>query len=225
VNAASSSVDFELTELIPLALIIALSPLSIIPGILMLHTPRPRPTSIAFMLGWTLGILAITAAFVRGSELAGNLNNAPSWAPWVRIVLGSALIAFGVYRWLGRNRAAHNPKWLASMTSIGPGRAFATGIVLTVANVKVFLMCAAAGLAIGTAALGRTQAWTSGILFTAVAASSVALPVLAYLLAGDRLDGPLDKLKRWMEDNHAALVGVILVLIGAMVLYKGIHAL
>ncbi len=220
-----SSVDFSLTELIPLALIIALSPLSIIPGILMLHTPRPRPTSIAFLTGWTLGILAVTAAFLRGSELAGSLSNSPGWAPYVRIVLGSALIAFGIYRWLSRHRSTHNPKWLTSMTGIGPGRAFATGMVLTLANVKVFLMCAAAGLAIGTAALGRTQAWTSVILFTAVSASSVALPVLAYLAAGNRLDKPLDKLKHWMEENHAALVGVILVAIGAMVLYKGIHAL
>ncbi|MCH9722765.1 MAG: GAP family protein [Actinomycetia bacterium] len=224
-SSAASSVDFSLTELVPLALIIALSPLSIIPGILMLHTPRPRPTSIAFLVGWTLGILVITGGFVRGSELAGSLSNSPAWAPYVRIVLGSALIAFGIYRWLGRNRSAHNPKWLASMTSIGPGRAFVTGLGLTVANVKVFLMCVAAGLAIGTAALGRSQAWTSVVLFTVVAASTVALPVLAYLVAGNRLDAPLDKLKRWMEDNHAALVGVILVVIGAMVLYKGIHAL
>ena len=45
----------ELVELIPLALVIALSPLSIIPGILVLHTPRPRPTSLAFLAGWLWG--------------------------------------------------------------------------------------------------------------------------------------------------------------------------
>ena len=52
-------------ELIPLALVIALSPFSIIPGILVLHTPRPRPTSLAFLAGWTFGIAAITAATVE----------------------------------------------------------------------------------------------------------------------------------------------------------------
>ena len=46
-----------LTELIPLALVVALSPLSIIPAVLVLHTPRPRPTGLAFLVGWLLGIL------------------------------------------------------------------------------------------------------------------------------------------------------------------------
>ena len=61
--------------------------------------------------------------------------------------------------------------------------------------------------------------------FTAISASSVALPVLAYAVAGERLDEPLTKLKNWMEEQHAVLVAGILVIIGLMVLYKGIHAL
>ena len=220
-----TNVDFGLTELIPLALVIALSPLSIIPGILMLHTPRPRPTSIAFLAGWALGIAVITAAFVIASDLSAGLDRKSAATPYVRIVIGVALIAFGIYRWLTRNRAQHTPKWLTSMTSAGPGRAFVTAIVLSVANLKVFAMCAAAGAAIGTAALGRTGAWQAVAVFTVVAASSVALPVLGYLVAGERLDEPLNRLKVWMEDNHSALMGVILVVIGAALLYKGIHAL
>ena len=39
-------------ELIPLALVVALSPLSIIPAMLVLHTPRPQPTGLAFLAGW-----------------------------------------------------------------------------------------------------------------------------------------------------------------------------
>ena len=215
-----------LTELIPLALVIAVSPLSIIPGILVLHTPRPRPTSIAFLTGWVLGIAVITGAFVGGSDVSnGGLDNKPTWAPYVRIGLGVALILFGLYRWLGRKRSAHNPKWMTAMSSMGPARAFLTAIVLTVANLKVFAMCAAAGVAIGTAALGRVGAWLAVLIFTALASSSVAIPVLAYQFAGERLDAPLDRLKVWMERNHGALVAGILVAIGAALLYKGIHAL
>ncbi len=112
------------------------------------------------------------------------------------------------------------------MTSIGPPPRFVTAVVLVVVNPKVLFMCAAAGLAIGSAGLGTTGgAWTADAVFTAVAASSVALPVLAYLVAGERLDQPLTKLKNWMEAQHATLVAVILVVIGAMVLYKGVHGL
>ena len=221
-----SNLPSDLTELIPLGLVIAISPLSIIPGILVLHTPRPRPTSLAFLIGWVLGIAVITGAFVGGSDVSNDgLDTKPTWSPYVRIVLGIALIAFGVYRWLGRHRSAHQPKWMTAMGSMGPARAFLTAIVLTVANVKVFAMCAAAGVAIGTAALGRAGAWQAVLIFTALSASSVAIPVRAYLLAGDRLDAPLDRVKDWMERNHAALVAGILLVIGTALIYKGIHAL
>ena len=115
----ANSLASELPELIPLALVIALSPLSIIPGILMLHTPRPRPTSLSFLVGWVLGIAVVTGAFVGGSEMSTGLNKAPPWAHYGRIVLGTALIVWGLYRWLTRDRSEHMPKWLTSMTSLG----------------------------------------------------------------------------------------------------------
>ena len=221
----TSSLGSELTELIPLALVITLSPLSVIPGILMLHTPKPRPTAVAFLVGWAIGIGGLTAGFVAISNALDGLNRQPTWAPHLRIVIGAALILFGLYRWFTRNRSAHTPGWLTSMTSIGPGRAFVTALVLAVVNPKVLFMCAAAGLAIGSAGLGATGAWTADVVFTAVAASSVALPVLAYLVAGEKLDAPLTRLKNWMEEQHATLVAAILVILGLMVLYKGIHGL
>lgn len=221
-----SSVVSGLNELVPLGLVIAISPLSIIPGILVLHTPRPRPTSLSFLSGWMLGIAVITGAFVGGAEVSGgDLDSKPTWAPYVRIVLGAALIAFGLYRWFGRHRQAHNPKWMAAMSSMGPGRAFLTGIVLTVANLKVFAMCAAAGVAIGTAALGRTGAGQAVLIFTALAASTVAIPALGYLIAGQRLDPTLNRVKAWMERNHGGLVAAILIVIGTALLYQGIRAL
>ena len=63
------------------------------------------------------------------------------------------------------------------------------------------------------------------IWYVAVAGSSVALPILGYAVSGDRLDPALERLKDWMERQHAALVAGILVVIGLLVLYKGIHAL
>ena len=220
-----STLASELSELVPLALVVALSPLSIIPGILMLHTPRPRPTSLAFLTGWVLGIAAVTAVFVGVSEAADSADNPSRWGPYVRIVVGAALIAFGIYRWLTRNRSARAPKWLTSMTSIGPARAFLTAVLLSVTNLKVFAMCAAAGAAIATAGLGRPGTWQAVAGFDAGAASAVALPVLAYQVAAERLDQPLDRLRIWMERNHGAVMSVILLVIGVALLYKGIHAL
>ena len=57
-----------LTELIPLALVVALSPLSIIPAVLVLHTPRPRPTGLAFLVGWLVGLAGVDGHLPRGVQ-------------------------------------------------------------------------------------------------------------------------------------------------------------
>jgi threonine/homoserine/homoserine lactone efflux protein len=215
-----------LIELIPLALVVALSPLSIIPAVMVLHTPRPRPTGLAFLAGWLVGLAALTSIFLEVSGLLGGLGGKPpSWASWLRIVVGAALIVFGTYKWLTRKKSEHTPKWMQSLSKLTPARAGATGFVLTILNPKVLFICAAAGLAIGTTGLGGTRVWLAVIWYVAVAGSTVALPILAYAVSGDRLHEPLTRLKNWMEAQHAVLVAIILVVIGLMVLYKGIHAL
>ncbi len=215
-----------LTELIPLALVVALSPLSVIPAVLVLHTSRPRPTGLAFLVGWLVGLTALTAIFLEVSGLAGGLGDKPpGWASWLRIVVGGALIVFGLYRWLTRKRSAHTPGWMRSLSKVTPPRAALTAAALTVLNPKVLFICAAAGLAIGTAGLDDSHAWLAVAWYVAVAGSTVAAPILAYAVSGDRLDGPLARLKDWMERQHATLVAGILIVIGLLVLYKGIHGL
>lgn len=215
-----------LTELIPLALVVALSPLSIIPAVLVLHTPRPRPTGLAFLAGWLIGLTALTILFLQVSSLAGGRGDKPpGWASWLRIVVGVALIAFGVYRWSMRKKSAHTPKWMQGLGKLTPPRAGVAAAALTVVNPKVLFICAAAGLAIGTAGADSAHEWLAVVWFVAAAGSTVAMPILAYAVSGDRLDGPLMRLKDWMERQHATLVGVILVVIGLLVAYKGIHGL
>jgi threonine/homoserine/homoserine lactone efflux protein len=221
----AGSLGSELTELIPLALVVALSPLSIIPAVLVLHTPRPRPTGLGFLVGWVVGLAALTAIFLEVSSLLGGVDKAPKWASWVRIGVGVTLIGFGIYRWVNRTKSDHSPAWMRKITETTPVKAALTAAALAVVNPKVLFICAAAGLAIGTAGLGTAGSWAGVAVFVGVAASTVVVPVLAYAISGDRLAGPLARLKVWMETHNGALVAAILVVIGLLVLYKGIHGL
>jgi len=215
-----------LTGLVPLGLVISLSPLTVIPAVLVLQAPRPRPSGLAFLGGWLFGLAALTALSVGASGLLGGLDKAPPrWSSWLRVVLGAALIVFGVVRWLKRNGQAESPAWMRSFASITPARAGVTGAVLAVVRPDVALICVPAGLGIGTSGLGVAGDWVAAAFFVAVAASSVAIPILAYAAAGSRLDDTLARLKDWMDRNNAALLAAVLVVIGAMVLYHGIHAL
>jgi threonine/homoserine/homoserine lactone efflux protein len=222
----TTSLGSVLTTLIPLALVISISPLSIIPAVLVLQTSRPRPTGLAFLGSWLLGLCTLTAVFASSSDaLSGLRNSPPTWASYLRIVFGLALIAFGVYRWLSRHSHSESPKWMRAFDTMTPRRAAITGLALVVVRLEVLIMCALAGLAVGSDGLSVADEWTAGVIFVAIAASSVAIPVLAYAAAGHRLDDAMTRLKGWMEKNNAALLAAILLLIGVMVLYNGVHPL
>jgi len=215
-----------LGALIPLGLVIALSPITVIPAVLVLQAPRPRPTGLAFLAGWVLGLAALTAASVAASGLLGGLHKSPpTWASWLRVVLGTVLILFGIYRWLTRHRQTESPAWMRSFATITPARAGVTGAALAVIRPDVLLICVPAGLAIGGSARDVADDWIAAAFFVAIAASTVAIPILAYAAAGHRLDDTMARLKDWMDKRNNELLAAILVVIGLMVLYNGVHAL
>ncbi|OBH54383.1 hypothetical protein A5687_00230 [Mycobacterium mantenii] len=215
-----------LSKLIALAAVIALSPITVIPAVLVLHAPRPRPASLAFLGGWLLGLVTLTAAFVSGSELLSGVHAAPpKWAAWVRLAFGVALIALAAYHWFTRHRQRSMPRWMRSFSTLSPRRAAVVGAVLVPLRPEVLILCAAAGLAVGNSSLSAGAQLVAAAIFVVVAASTVAIPILAYVGAGDRLDDALERLKASMEANHDAMLAVILFLIGLIVLYNGIHTL
>ncbi|AQA03733.1 hypothetical protein BVC93_16335 [Mycobacterium sp. MS1601] len=214
-----------LAELIPLSMVVALSPLSIIPAVLVLHTARPKPTGLAFLAGWMAALAVLTSLFVGISGLLGGMGGQPpAWASWIRIVVGAALIVFGIFRWVTRHSRPHEMPGTRHIAEAGPAKALVIGALLTVVNPKVLFICAAAGLAIGTSGLGAGIP-AAVVVFVVLAGSTVALPILAYAAWGSKLDPALAQVKAWMEKYNAVLVAGILVVIGVMVLYKGIHGL
>jgi threonine/homoserine/homoserine lactone efflux protein len=84
-------------------------------------------------------------------------------------------------------------------------KAAGLGFLLSAVNPKNLLMCAAAGSSIATGELSGAQDAWAVVVFTVVAGSTVALPVIAYALARDRMAGPLDELKAWLTVHNAAV--------------------
>ncbi len=182
-----------LTELIPLALVIAL--------VTAVHHPRGAgtctPTGRA-RPGWPswpagcCGLAALVSLFVVASDLVGSLDKPPSWASWLRIVVGAALIVFGGYKWATRKKSEHSPAWMRKLSGLTPGRAVVTAAVLAVVNPKVLFICIAAGLAIGTAGIGVTHAWLAMVYFVLIAGSTVILPDPGLRGEWGTVGGPVD---------------------------------
>jgi hypothetical protein len=73
-----------LGELTAFATVVALSPFSVIPAIaLVVHSERPKPTGLAFIVGWLTGKAALTVLFVQAPRLLDGLDQpAPHWTAW-----------------------------------------------------------------------------------------------------------------------------------------------
>ncbi|MFF7587982.1 GAP family protein [Kitasatospora purpeofusca] len=87
------------------------------------------------------------------------------------------------------------------------------------------LLSAAAGLTIGAAELGAVRTVAAVAVFTAVSASTVALPLLLHLVAGERVLVPLGRARRWLELHHSAVTAVVLAVIGVLLVLDGVSGL
>lgn len=212
-------------ELLPLGLAIAASPFPIIPAILLLFTARPRATGLSFLAGWVLGILVATVVFVGLASVVELSDETPSWASWSRIVIGLALVALGLSRWRGRHEKHDTPAWMAALSDATPGSALRLGVLLSAANPKILLLAAAAGIVIGSAELTASATVAAVAFFTVVAAFTVALPVLLYVALGDRVLTPLGRARDWLDANNAAVMAVVITVIGALLAVKGFSGL
>lgn len=63
------------------------------------------------------------------------------------------------------------------------------------------------------------------MVFVAVASLGVATPAVARLLLGDRADSLLAVADEWMIANNAAIMAVVLVVLGAVLIGNGVAAL
>lgn len=146
----------------------------------------------------------------------------------IALVLGALLLLLAVKQW--RNRPAKGeqaalPKWMAAIDTMTPAKALVLGFVLAAVNPKNLLMAASAGLVVGGASLSLGQTIAVIAVFTVIAASTVLGPVIAYLAASAKMAEPLERLREWLVDNNAAIMAVLLLVIGVSVVGKGIASL
>ncbi|APE18183.1 hypothetical protein BOH72_25825 [Mycobacterium sp. WY10] len=210
-------------ELIPLALVVALSPISILPALLLvLYSTRPRAAGLAFAAGWLTGLTVLTVLFLNVPRLLGSSADTSSvWQLRLRLFSGVVLIVTGVWLWLRRKKAARSGHWLDAIGKWSPTRTAAIGLIFGVSNPKIVVACAAAGLAIDAARLWPVGQAVAVGYFVVVAGAGTLLPVLAHVLAAKRFDRSLERLRAWIQQRQAEISAVALVVIGAVLVLTG----
>ena len=214
-------------EILPLALGIAISPIPIIAAILMLLSPKAKATSVGFMLGWICGIVVALTVFILLASILpqGESDQPQPIAGVIKILLGALMLFLALKQWRARPHDDVEPplpKWMSAIDSMTAGKGFGLGFLLSAVNPKNLLMAATAGMIIGSVPLSVGSVIAAGIVFTVIAACTVAVPVIAYLVASRAMAGPLESLRGWLVHNNATVMAVLLLVIGVSIIGKGI---
>lgn len=214
-------------DILPLALGVAISPIPIIAAILMLLSPKAKGTSVGFLIGWLLGIVVAVVVFTLLAAVIPEqgADDSKPIGGTLKILLGVCLLVLALRQWRSRpgpGEEASLPKWMAAIDTMTAGRGFVLGFLLSAVNPKNLLMAASAGLIIGTAGLSVAEVTLAIVVFVLIAGCSVALPVVAYLLASKRMAAPLESLRVWLVHNNATVMAVLLLVIGVVVIGKGL---
>lgn len=216
-----------LADLLPLALVIAVSPIPVLAVILMLLTERSTLNASALLAGWALA-LALIAGGVAALGI-GSTESEPGTAVVVaQFALALLLVAGAIRRWGMHRRGegeSSRARWMERLRAVGPVGALALGFGLIALNPKDGLLTVVAGARLADADLGGAAALGALAAFVAVSSSTIAAPIAAELALGERADSLLERTRAWLERNGNAALAVVLFVLGVLVAVDAARAL
>lgn len=140
-------------DVLPLAVVVALSPIPIIAVVLILATKRARSNGPAFVAGSLAGLAfvgAIVLALAGGAD-ASDEGEPATWASVLQLVLGALLVLAAGRQWRGRPTAGaepETPRWMTAIDAFSPAKSFGTGVLVSGFNPKNLLLAVAAAASI-----------------------------------------------------------------------------
>jgi hypothetical protein len=213
-------------QVLPLAVVVALSPAPIIAVIVVLLGADARRRGAALLAGRLVGVVLVVAAFTLFAEAIVLIGVPPLVEAVLQLALGLLLVAVGIRKLARRSPSEPEPpRWMASLEGMSAARAFGFALVLSIANPKELAMGAATGLVIGGLIPDPAPALAVGLVYTVVAVLGVAVPLGAVVLMGERAEPLLASVRRWLDRNNAVLMAIVLLVFGAILLGNGLSSL
>jgi Sap, sulfolipid-1-addressing protein len=214
----------------PFGIAVAISPIPIIGVVLMLATPRARVNGPAFLVGWIAGlaVLGTVVLLISGGANASSDGGPAKWVDVLKLVLGVLLLLVAGRQWRSRpggGEAAELPKWMQAIDGFSAVKAVGLGAVLAAVNPKNGLMTVGAAAAIAGTGIDAGEQAISLAVFIVIATLGVAAPVVIYFTLGDRSTKLLSELKDWMGAHNAAIMAVLLLVLGAKLIGDGLGGL
>jgi hypothetical protein len=210
-----------LPGLIVLAMGGSIAPPLLLLTILFLGSRRPLPNASALALGYFTTCALIGMA---GLTLFGGAGDAVSMVGRViSVSVGGLLVVLGLRSLLNApDPEAQPPRWMESMSSISPGRAFGFGMALfpiQIKNLAIFIACLNLIAAAGLDPRGSTVALGLVLLIFAI---PVVVLIGLYEVMPNRASDMLGSLRAWMEKNQGVITDVLCFVFGAFFVVRGL---
>ena len=217
-----------ISEVLPFAIGVAISPVPIIAVILVLFSSRARVNGPVFLTGWVVGVAAVSIIvylLADGSD-ASTDDTASDTVSWIKLVLGVLLVALAVRNWRKQSGGDLTPpKWMASIDSLTPPKAGGLALLLSGLNPKNLALSLAAGASLAQIGATGGEAAVGLIVFIVIASLSIAVPVVFYLAGGQRAATVLDGWKAWLSAHNDAVMAVLFVVFGFVLFSQGLRGL
>lgn len=217
-----------LGHILPVAVAVAFSSVPIMATILILLSPNRSRSGLTFLIGWVVGLVVTVIAFtVLAHVVPASSPRASQIAIGIAlIVIGLALVAFAIVLWRrgARTPSTGIPRWLSAVGSLGPWSALGLAFVLNL-RPKAILLSVAAGLSLRGDDLTVGETWIVIGVYTVISASSVAIPIIASLVAPQRTEKWLVGARAWVAANNRIVSILIMIMVGVVIIGNGLTRL
>ena len=213
---------------LPYAVGVAISPIPIAGVLLMLVSKRARTNGPMFLLGWLVGLTAVgvVVLLLPGLETGGG---EPSTAAGIaKGVLGLLLLFVGIRAWRSRPAAgeeAKMPGWMEKIDAMNGPAAMGIAVLLSAVNPKNLLLAVGATATIAASGLTTSREYIALAVFVFIASLTILVPVLGYLIMGERGEQTMLAAKDWLVQNNQTVMAVLLIVISAAMIGDAVEIL
>jgi hypothetical protein len=202
------------------------SPVSVVTVIVLLSMPSGRRRALAFVFGWLIAIAAIGAIAIfvlHGQDFSSKHSTPSRAASALEILLGSLLLLWAVAAYRRRQpskEGVSEPKWLSRVEGTHWLLAVAVGAIML-----SYALSLAAASEILKANVSPLDATAAIVVFSLTSIVTVAAPIVVAVAAPERSAQRLAAWKAWLLGNSHTVVLVVLMVVAALLIVRGISDL
>jgi uncharacterized membrane protein len=188
--------------------------------------PAGRKRAVAFVVGWVLAIVIIGAVAVfvlHGQDFSSHKTTPSRTASALEIVLGCVVVivsARAIRRRSRRPASLETPKWVARLDRTTWWLAVLAGSFML-----TYSLTLAAAIEVLKANVSTADAVVAFIVFALASITTISAPIVLAVVAPERSAERLAAWRQWLLGNSRTIGLVALMVVGALLIGRGIHDL